>query len=725
MNTFDDLENANETNKNRKPFFAINHENDIELLAWLNGEINYLKEENEARHRKIKANLARYKGIQYQFQDARSTNRDRQDDSSKFSPKIVVNNLFDVTEQRVSRLVKYKPAVAVIPTNDEYQDKISSKIAKRFLEHVQTEQQFDEKIHQLVRYSVIGGEAYLAIEWDKDSGPVHPDFDDSEQIPLVDADGQVKRHDDGSVIMIDRTVHIGDVCYKTYLAIDVLLENSRKYEEVNYGFMIDTEYTEALKRDYPEAANDIQEDSTGTYYDYSKFEERNLNGRSIVYRFFHKKSKYVPDGFCIYFTKDTILKKKKLGYNHGDMPWERLVDIENPDELHGESFYNNIKGIANQYNHLTNMIIRNQALVSHPKWFVPRGSVDVKQLNNDVGVVTYKGAASPVLAQANPTPAEIFNFRTELKNEIYQGAGLSGVSRGEPPAGIKAGVALQFLHEQENERQNASIARFNNFIVRVARKTLATQGQFYKKEDQRTLMVLGKNQDWTSKNYDPSHLAKTFSIKILNSSALPQSRAARSQVIMDYYEIFPEIFPKEQVAEMLDLGQSEKFLTEAASAVRAAEMENEMILNGEAVPEPEPYEFLVLHWKTHVKAVQDPSFKTSAPPEVQQALKDHIMATEMLMIDKARINPVFEEEVSMLIQFPLFYSLRAAGTAPGSSPGRGPAQSAGPMPMPPGAPPMAPEGMQDIDAINPGPIQPGGEPIQMPQDQPLEPSGAE
>jgi len=719
MNTFDDLE-GQEVHKNRKPFFAINHGNDVELLTWLKAEVEHIQQENEARHRKMKANFARYKGIQYQFQDARSTNRDRQDDNSKFAPKIVINNLFDVTEQRVSRLVKYKPAVAIVPTNDEYQDKISSKIAKRFLDHVQTEQKFDHKTHQTVRYSVVGGEAFLVIEWDKEAGPVHPDFDKEAQIPLTNAEGEVQRHDDGSVIMIDQTIHVGDVRYRTYLPIDVLLEERRKYEDVNYGFLIDQEYTEELKRRYPKAANEIQDDSTGTYYDYSKFEERDLENSSIVYRFFHKKTKFVPEGFCIYFTKDTILKKTKLPYDHGELPWERLVDIENPDELHGESFYNNIKGIANQYNHLTNMIIRNQALVSHPKWFVPRGSVDVKQLNNDVGIVTYKGTAPPKLAQANPTPNEVFAFRKELKDEIYQGSGLSGVSRGEPPAGIKAGVALQFLHEQENERQNANIARFNDYVVRVARKTLKVLGQYYRKEDQRTLMVLGQNQHWTAKNYDPSHLAKEFSIKILNSSALPQSRAARSQVLMDYYEIFPDIFPKEQITEMLDLGQSDKFLTEAASAIRAAEMENEMILNGESVPEPEAYEFLILHWKTHVKAIQDPSFKSGAPKEVQDALKNHILATEMLMMKKAAINPVFEEEVGMLIQFPLFYELRPR--TPQGGPG------AAPPPMPPEAgplPPMAPEGIQDADSMPPGAIEPSGVPQARPPQQSLEPTGAE
>ena len=80
-----------------------------------------------------------------------------------------------------------------------------------------------------------------------------------------------------------------------------------------------------------------------------------------------------------------------------------------------------------------------------------------------------------MLGQANPTPPELFKFRGELKEEFQQISGVFGVSRGEPPPGIKAGVALQFLNEQEQERFNEHILKWNDFIRRIAIKTISVR----------------------------------------------------------------------------------------------------------------------------------------------------------------------------------------------------------------------------------------------------------
>ena len=110
----------------------------------------------------------------------------------------------------------------------------------------------------------------------------------------------------------------------------------------------------------------------------------------------------------------------------------------------------------------------------------------------------------------------------------------------------------------------------------------------------------------------------------------------------------------EQVADMLDFGQSDKWYDEATAAVRAAERENEAIMEGDA-REPEIYEYHLQHWRVHVTEIQKPGFY-NLPKDVQERLKDHVLGHEMHMMTISKKNPTYLERLQVLPQFPLFFT---------------------------------------------------------------------
>jgi len=120
-------------------------------------------------------------------------------------------------------------------------------------------------------------------------------------------------------------------------------------------------------------------------------------------------------------------------------------------------------------------------------------------------------------------------------------------------------------------------------------------------------------------------------------------------------EKFPEEVETEQVLDMFDFAQSKKFIKEGTISLRAAEAENEMLLQNKPVQDPEDYEDQIVHWKTHVKAMRQWSYKNRAPAEVKKLMEEHVMATEMLMVEYAVKNPAFAELLVGLQGFPLFY----------------------------------------------------------------------
>jgi hypothetical protein len=157
-----------------------------------------------------------------------------------------------------------------------------------------------------------------------------------------------------------------------------------------------------------------------------------------------------------------------------------------------------------------------------------------------------------------------------------------------------------------------------------------------------------------------SNLHKDYDVRIQNSSALPQSKAARMERVLQTMQFMgPEVFqvlPKERWAELLEFGAVEKMHTLITEALNAAESEEEDMLEGLPVEEPKEWEDHILHLESHYKKMQARSFKEEVPPEIQSTLITHIKVTEMLAAEKAKVNPLFAARLSQLAQFPMFWN---------------------------------------------------------------------
>ncbi len=619
---FSDLNDSNQGN-NRKPFFVAvreageGKEGDAMLLTWLKEEMNLLSQSNRERFEKIKDNMKRYKNLQYANQVY--TPRDREEKRTKYMPQMVQPLIRDIVDEKTARLMQYKPSVAVMPLHDEQYDKADAKVAKRFLSHIDQKEKTDILFLECLRNAKIMGEYFTFVVWNPDLGPAMKELEIAKKNP-----------EDGETY--PERVTIGDLQAQKTSALDVLYEITKKFEDVNYTFKIDWEYTEALKLDYPEQASEIFEDSQAEYFDYDADKMVSLSGKTMKVTFFHRDYKYLPGGYEAVFTKDVILKRGKLPYEHGLIPWARFIDTTNPDECGAEPMIEYTRSMAAQTNNLNNMIIKQINLAANPKWMVDKNSVDDQALSNDVSIVKLlPGSRQPQLYQPNPVAPATIEFRKQMVEDFYKYNKSSSVVQGQPPPGVIAFVAIQFVSEQESQRMNQDVIYFGQSVKDFYNLCLKTCGQYYKKGEPRTMNILGKDNRWTIEQFDPAALQKDYALVIQNQTGLPESKAVRTQLVMDMGDKYPEMFPREQVVEMLGLSQSNKFFDEASSAAAAAEAENEKMLDGEKMIEPQEWENLIVHWRVHFQQMQDSGFKLQTSPKVQKTMIDHLMATEYLM----------------------------------------------------------------------------------------------
>lgn len=621
-----------------KPFFAIDLTNEDEVLKWLKEELNAIQQQSTNRLEKAKNNYLRFKGLQY-F-NAVYYPRDVLETQKKYTPQLVLPLISDFIDEKVARIMEFKPIVSSLPAHDETSDKVDAKVADKFLKHVGHDQKIDHKLQKLLRNSQVAGESFIWTRWNPDLG---------EEI-AEEPNG--KQTDDGVPVSVG--VFQGDVELVHKTVHNVFYENAESWAKVNYAFIIEMDYVEALKLDYPDKAGNIQEDADAKTFDYDNMEAKHLKGMCRKVHFYHKKTKYLPQGYEACFTINTLLKSGPLSYAHGELPIDRLIAVENDEELHGQSSIDKVRGIASSVNNLLNSMVKMFMLAGHAKWFIQAGSVDKQQLNNDVNIVEMKpGSSEPKLAQANPVGQAHFEFVDKFVNWFYKFAKSNSVIQGTPPQGVTAGVALQYVSESESRRLSTDVANFNEVVRSVNEKILQVCAQFYRPTDERTMLLLGKDNRWEQEPLNISAIGKNYSVVIQNTSGLSDSKAVRIQQVIDIGEKYPDLLPREQVIEMTGLAQGEKAYDVASVAARSAEDENEQMFDTGVLIEPTEYEDHITHWRIHAQAIQPLGFKQKASPEVQETARNHLMATEYLMIAQAEKNPVYMETLKALVGFPM------------------------------------------------------------------------
>lgn len=660
--TFDDFEYDGSTDlKPLKPIWEVDLDNEDELLKWLDKDFQNRQYIMEPKLRTQNENLALYKGIHYRSQETRSNDfRRNEGERSTRNPKIVVNHVYDMVETKTAKLNRFKPAISVIPNNNEWEDKINAKVGKKLIDARWRAVNIDAIIRDLQRACFINGEAYIHPYWNKDIGPKLPIFEELKEkgieVEKIDIEtGEVVHDEDGNPVKLKQSIRVGDVDYEIVIPRYLYPDNVDEWRDVKSLDHLKYIAVQELKAMFPDKEDKIHPHK-GLKWDSESLSSKHCSNEALLHRLYFKPQPFLPNGLVIHWCQDCILKIEKVyPLDHGEFPFIRLTDIDVTNELHSRSFIQVIRQLQRHYNNLASGIARNHGLASAPKWILPKGACKISSLDNEATVVEYRGGVPPRLEAPSPTSPEIFQYMNKLEEMISQKSGVHGISQGTPPPGIRAGVALQFLDEQEMERESNAISKRHNAIRDCAKQTLALMGQYYESEDGRTIQILGKDNSYALKEFEKTDFANGYDVIIQNSSALPDSKAGKIQSIIDLSQAFPNMFVKEQVVDMLDLAASDKFKDMASAAVNAAESENDDMLGGYPVAEPKNWEDLLIHYRIHMTCLQERQFKEEVPTESRINLQEHIMATEYLMAERAKVNPLFAQKLMMLDQYPVFY----------------------------------------------------------------------
>lgn len=638
---FSELDDQEVESTPLKPLHSIDFKNQKDVLEWLSQNFKAGIKASVSRTQQQIKNLALFKGIHYWSQDVKGDFVD--DEGVELdTQKIVCNALYELTEARVSKMTRFKPTTVPVPATNEQKDKAGTEVVKAVLETIAYENDKDALLTRTERQATIFGEQDILILWDKQKGPWK-----------------------------GRKAPVGDISFILPLPWQIIKDLSPTAPEaVQWIIYWRYEHVDKVRKDYLEVKKDlIQPSENANYFSVSDLGMRKLADHVLVMEVWGRASTYYDEEFTngVHFvaTNEVLLLLPEANpypltssSRWGNLPIETLTDIDIPGQLHGYSSYQIFGNLNHTINKIYTMANRNLLLMGHPKYMVPSNAdVNFEDLGNDATIVTYQGPTPPQLVVAGVIHPEVFKFAELLETKIQTLGGQHPVSTGQPPPGIKAGIAIRLLEDIENQRSTNTIKKHNQLVVDLDRKTLSVVGKFYKNSEERLINIVGRDKGYLRDTFDALILSRPYDIRIQQSSSLPQQPAARVQTIMDLLQIpgIKEMMPNEEWMDMLDLAAPGKFFDAARAAVTVAEWENEEFVSKRIPPEPRMGEHLEVHWRIHSIFYQTRGFM-----ELEEASRHefelHVLATEYLMWLHAQQNPTFAQQLMTLQNWPMFFS---------------------------------------------------------------------
>lgn len=654
--------------KDFRPLYAIDYKKDDEILKYLTDCLSSLQVLNESRMQNQVTNIQFYKGIHTLANNSNIRTSDYDNQPITMENRFVMNHILELTHQKQSRLMKFAPNLSVTPWNNEYALKLGARLGKKIVDSTFYVHDIDSILAELTLEAAICGESFLFVEWDKYAGDKDPDV---AKAKARQAKGLAAKFiaDDGKEIKLSEIETIGDHKYDHPLPFLVLHEPRTRWRDVNYIFKGTVKHIDQIRAEN----HDLSEEKIKTLLLKSQDNAKDAASAApwgkfvIEWEFYHRKHRFVPEGWYAKFYNGILVTHGKLPYTHGELPVARFTDYDDPTNAHGRSFYEDLKLPSVMINNMMKVAYRSFCIAAYPKLLMPKDSCNMYSMANGPFVVEYtQGMDKPQIVSFNAVNKDFFPLSDHVERFMEKNSGTFAMSRGEAMPNARARSILNFYEEQEQQRESAQIRKYTAMIGKIGRLSLAVAADFFKQEDGRTIRIVGKrNQYKLQKIKDTTKLSGPYDVKAERTTALSESKQGRIDQITALSQMplaedgSAGLFTREQILQMIELADTPTFFEASTAAVERAQSENEDMFEGMPVPPPTEWQAHLIDWNEHFQFMQSKEFSDTAglPEDVVKAYKNHLRTHEMMLYEKAKYNLTLAQILMANKYFPAVYKI--------------------------------------------------------------------
>lgn len=535
-----------------------------------------------------------------------------------YEERLVANRIMPAVRQELAKITRSKPVIQAIPARNEEAAISAAKGASRVLEQIWRVQNMREKVFDLGLWMLTCGTSFLKAYWNPRIGEVIGFDEKNREIRLGDVQTDVVSSFD---LLVDRSA-------QTWDQVRWVIERKRRttdYVMDTYGVKVDPEDNLLNTSIF----DNILSELNGFNNDVST---KSIDAVSVK-ELWELPSKKYPNGRHV-----TIANGKLLQYE--DNPYKRIpyfpfIHIRVPGRVWGASIIEHLIPIQKEFNKTRSQRVEMRNKTANPRMLAPVGSLETEPTNAYGEIVEYNpGLGKPEWEQP---PGEPSYIQREIELMIQDFNDISSqheVSNGQTPPGVKSGIAINFLQEQDDTRLGPTIHSLENGLEQWAKFILELVKTYY--EEPRLIQVIGKDSEIDTFEFRGSDLEGTVSdVIVVAGSALPQSKAARQEFVLNLVDRGILTDPQ-VILKLLEFGNIEEVWEEEVLDINQAKAENKRLSQGDTTVRTRDFYNHDIHIKQHNIFRKTADYE-QLDPQLQQFIDMHVQEHEQF-IQQAAFN---------------------------------------------------------------------------------------
>ena len=323
--------------------------------------------------------------------------------------------------------------------------------------------------------------------------------------------------------------------------------------------------------------------------------------------------------------KVMLLYRGPNSYEHGELPYSVLTDVDIKDDAWGMGRATIASAIIDVRNRFLAQVMNNIDLHGSIQLMVPEGAVqdDALKSNNTAKVLTYNAAMGDAPKQLQPSSvtSDIWRLDVLMQKELDELFGASEFSRGEIPRELSS-YAVTMATETDDKFRVRLFNKKKSVVKRVFSQCLSYAKQFI--TEPRMFKISGQEESHNYEYFKASDLAGHYGIFVDFGMWMPVDPYARKQQVLELLKSgafekaggdMKKLISVLVDGDMLDIQD----MFEDAKRVQREEILR--MINGEEAP-VNPYHEHLSHFSECASFMQKKNFEV-LPDEVKKAIYAH------------------------------------------------------------------------------------------------------
>lgn len=576
-------------------------------------------------------NLAYYAGHQWVKWDAENTVLQRPEEPA-WRVKYVANRILPMSQRAHAAMVADAAVLRAAPLTSDIRSQNAALLADQVYEWAINHGEYEERREEALLWAVVCGTGFVKITWNPNAG---------EEKTVLGSDGSQK------------VFRIGDFEFDSASPFQMRLPPYISlWRHMPWAVQVTQRSMEYIYEHWPKKASEVtpNEATDGVEYEVAARNiigvlggfgtytaEGQANTVKVVELWTRPFVSQGPLGEKAYPKGLHLVVANQVVLSEGDNPYHELgfhlpyVPYHfghMPGRFWGMSLVEQLREPQYQRNLARSQIAEHRNLMSFGKWVAPRGhGIPKTGFTSEPGeVLEYNPALpAPTMVVPPPLPAYVNESVIMTDQEMQDIAAQQDVTEAKAPSSVRSGVAISLLQAKDREvlavpkkRLWRSDRMAGEMLLKIIQKQY---------DEIRTLQIVGQGRMFELKDFRGADLAGHTSLRIFAEGSMMDSRAARTQNILDFVQlgvIDPKV-PEEKRAllSVLEIGDIRGYTSQMLADEKRARAENAaMAATTPVIPKVEWFDDHGVHLTTHMNLLKSPQYMT-LDPMLQASISAH------------------------------------------------------------------------------------------------------